>query len=104
MSKMITYRAGTLPAAWAAPGAFPALEQLLLWGTNLTGTLPATWGDSASFPSLQQLYIGNNNLTGTLPEQYGLYIQHCKITGKPIPWLFCQCLPDSCASLFHVFY
>ena len=58
---------GTLPAAWGAEGAFPALDCLGLFADHLNGTLPAAWGSNMSFPSLRSLQLGPTRLTGSLP-------------------------------------
>ena len=43
-----------LPPAWAAVGAFPALQELSLTGVGVTGPLPDAWA-GGGLPALQLL-------------------------------------------------
>lgn len=62
--------AGGLPAGWAAPGAFPSLQQLTLSDNpQLGGALPAAWGSlSGAWPSLLELNASGCGLAGSLPD------------------------------------
>ena len=55
---------GTLPDAWGAAGAFPALSILLVQSIPLTGSLPAPWGQQGAFPALQILMLGAMKISG----------------------------------------
>ena len=68
---MLAMCAGTLPSAWALPGAFPALSYLALLNTHLAGYLPASWGQNGSFTALNKLKLASMGLTGSLPAEWG---------------------------------
>lgn len=63
---------GTLPAAWADNGAFPALRALhLARNWQLSGSLPAAWGsNTTSMHKLEILTAQGCNLTGPLPASW----------------------------------
>ena len=68
--------AGTLPASWGSPGAFPALASLVLDELPLTGSLPPSWGSNTSLPALTTLTLGTSRpdfscLSGPLPTAWG---------------------------------
>ena len=66
-------RAGTLPEAWGASGAFPQLRVLAAKGNRLQGPLPGSWGNaSAALPSLTILNLDANQLWGALPPSWAL--------------------------------
>ena len=46
---------GSLPPAWGAPGAAPALRYLHLGGSPLRRPLPEKWGQAGGFPLLRSL-------------------------------------------------
>ena len=80
---------GTIPSAWAAAGAFPALLVFQVTGAPIHGTLPASWGSNGSFQALGDLEV--NGLSGTLPPEWGtptafqqlsvLLLSKCNLTG-----------------------
>ena len=41
---MLACPAGSLPVAWAVPGALASLETLVVSANNLSGPLPVEWG------------------------------------------------------------
>lgn len=55
---------GSIPAAWAQPGAFPSLERLMLGTNALTGTLPPVW---PLLRRLRRLELTENRFSGSLP-------------------------------------
>ena len=68
--------AGSLPVAWAVPGALASLEALVASANNLSGTLPTEWGVSpAVFPALKMLDVRENGLEGYLPDDWGTGFQ-----------------------------
>lgn len=64
---------GSVPAAWAAPGALPQLRTLALPGNALSGTLPA--GLVAPGRQWVRLDLGRNRLSGPLPGPWGSIYQ-----------------------------
>lgn len=62
---------GSLPEAWAAPGAFPRLQSLSISSAHLNGSLPASWGRAGAWPALKDLLLDDNNLRGPLPLEWG---------------------------------
>jgi hypothetical protein len=66
-----SFISGELPEAWAAPGAFPALQSLSLSMAHLNGALPRSWGAPAAFPALKNLLLDRNQLRGSLPLEWG---------------------------------
>jgi len=49
-------------------GNYNQLEELNLWGNNLSGYFPSSIGNISS---LQRLWIDGNNFTGNIPESIG---------------------------------
>ncbi|KAL4422644.1 hypothetical protein ABPG75_008841 [Micractinium tetrahymenae] len=66
-----------LPASWAAPGSFPALQNVTLSRLNLMGSLPAAWTEPGGLPALEELNLGTNLLTGPLPPR--LFVAHPRL-------------------------
>ena len=58
---------GSLPEAWGADGAFPALQYLALGWNHLTGTLPASFFGTSPFKNVTEIYLAYNELVGSLP-------------------------------------
>ena len=61
---------GQLPAAWAAPGAFPRLLYLDCNRLNITGSLPSAWGTPAAYPALENLFLYGTTVSGNLPDSW----------------------------------
>ena len=93
-SERCDHCAGSIPADWTLPGAFPALSKLELINFPLSGILSATLG--SSWPALVGLQLGADTsgicgLSGILPTEWGsasafqqlarLWIANCSITG-----------------------
>lgn len=62
---------GSLPLAWATPGALPSLSYLRLAFNKLSGSLPPAWGAPGALPALAALYLNDNALSGGLPAEWG---------------------------------
>lgn len=62
---------GSLPSAWAQPGALPSLSFLRLSFNTISGSLPPAWGAAGALPALTALYLNDNALTGGLPAEWG---------------------------------
>ena len=81
---------GTLPASWAAKGAFAELSTLHIYDVQLTGSLPPAWAEKGCLPSLIIFDFNNSQLSGTLPGSWGhvfkrlsiLSIAFSKLTGN----------------------
>jgi hypothetical protein len=54
-SELAALHAGSLPASWGSPGAFPALQYMGLAGNNLTGSLPDSWAAPGEPPFALQV-------------------------------------------------
>ena len=86
---------GTLPATWAAKGAFPHLAALYMYDVQLTGSLPPTWAQDGCLPSLTILDFNNSQLSGSLPGFWGhalkklsvLSMAYSNLTGSKLCFL-----------------
>ena len=94
---------GTLPSAWADPGALPKLLLLVLDHNNLTGTLPGTWANG--FRRLNMLWLGTNGFHGSLPaawaednawpELQNILLDNTLLSGEvPLQWTTPQAFPS----------
>ena len=59
---------GVFPAAWAAPGALPALKTLELSANRITGSLPM--GLPSTLLQITMLDLTGNLLAGPLPTEW----------------------------------
>lgn len=94
---------GTLPLAWADPGALPQLMVLALDHNRLTGTLPPTWANG--FRRLDTLWLGQNRFHGSLPAAWAeddawpdlqdLLLDNTHLSGEvPPQWTTSQAFPS----------
>ena len=51
------HAAGTLPAAYGSPQAFPKLTHFVAPGNQLTGSLPPSYSAAGAFPSLETMWV-----------------------------------------------
>ncbi len=70
--ELAALHAGSLPASWGTPGAFPALQYMGLAGNNLTGSLPGSWAAAGEAP-------------------FALHTSSCQAPHHWVFLLFCVC-------------
>ncbi len=78
---------GTLPESWASPGAFPNVQEMILYNSSIGGGVPASWGSPGGFPKLQRLNLGSSSLQGSIPAfnnaaLAALDLDDCKLNGS----------------------